>query len=137
PSIGAGYKGVFLDGYTETGASSNLTIETRDVHFLLANTQVDMIADFKTATGQTISFRPYIGIEGSFAIGTNTATASLSGASSSFNTGGDRNILRGYVGANFAKAIDETTKLFGGAEVSYNTSETTAFNVRLGLSKTF
>lgn len=137
PSVGFGYKGVFVDEYSETGSSSNVSVNARSVHYALANAQIDLIADFKATNGDTVMFRPYVGAEGSFIMGENTATASLLTTTTTFDTGGDKNVVRGFVGANFAKNLDDTTKLFGGGEVSYNSSKNTAFNVRLGISKSF
>lgn len=137
PSVGFGYKGVFLDGYTETGSSSNMTVNARSLHFGLANAQIDWVADFETASEELVTLRPYIGAEGSFLIGNNQATASLLTSTTTFDTGGDRNTLRGFVGVNFAKNINEATRVFGGAEVSYNTSKNTALSARIGISRTF
>lgn len=139
PSIGLGYTGLFLEGYTETGSSSsNITMGSRAIHYATAKAQVEFNKDITNDDGKTTMFRPYLGLEGKAGFGdVNTGTITVAGSTLNFDTGSDKNTARGFAGINFSKGIAENTKFFGNVEVGYNSSKSFDGRLSLGLSKTF
>ena len=132
-----GYSGLFLDGYSETGSGSNLTVASRDIHQLNARGELSWLRTTTNSNGSTTNFSPFVGIEGRVNVGDNDATATLLGQTVTFNPGGDEGVGRAFVGMKFNQAISEATTVFGRVEASYDTSETYELNGQIGFAVKF
>lgn len=132
-----GYTGLFIDGYTETGGSG-ATFGARDSHYVSARAEYEFNKDMAGANGDNIMFRPYLGLEGGLAFGDfNSGTITIAGTSTNYNSATDNKNLRGFAGVRFGKNLNETTMLFGSAEVGYDNNKTVSGKVQFGISKRF
>ena len=78
-SFGGNYAGLFLDGYSETGSSANLTVSSRDVHLAALRAQVKYLAYERPSNGGRVSIETWAGIDGYFNLGGDDVTASVAG----------------------------------------------------------
>ncbi|MEM9677216.1 MAG: autotransporter domain-containing protein [Pseudomonadota bacterium] len=97
-SVRANYVGMWLDGYTETGAAPGLlTVSDRD--FSLFNTRVQMA--FPTAVvqddGSNTELTLRVGLDGQYETGSDSVSVNAAGTPTSFSTGFE-NTVSGFAG---------------------------------------
>lgn len=132
-----GYSGMFLEGYTESGSSSNLTVGARNIHQLNARGEISWLKYDASIAGHLINYAPYVGLEGRYNVGSNAATVGMLGNTATFDVGGSRSLARAFIGTKFDKAISETSQVFGRFEASHDTSNSAQFNAQIGFSVKF
>ncbi|MCY6382205.1 autotransporter outer membrane beta-barrel domain-containing protein [Hoeflea prorocentri] len=103
PSVRVNYAGMFLDGYTESGVTSPLTISDRDVHLLGTRAQIALPYVRHTPDGARIRFVTRIGVDGSFNLGGDGVTGSVSGLPLSFDANFRDNIVSGFGGLGITR----------------------------------
>ncbi|MEO0384348.1 MAG: autotransporter domain-containing protein [Pseudomonadota bacterium] len=98
PTVSAGYTGLFLDGYSETGTTAPLTVADRDVHLLHGRFELAAIVEAMAAGDINYQFSPYIGIDGRQRVGGDTINATLLGQTLAFASGGQANRTSAFAG---------------------------------------
>lgn len=136
-STSVGYSGLFLDGYSESGSSSNLTVGSRAIHQLNARGELSWFKEGKITSDRSFNYMPFIGLDARYGIGGNDATVSMLGNTVTFNPGGDAVLTRAFVGTKLNMAINENASVFGRIEASYDTTNTSQLNGQIGFAVKF
>lgn len=136
-SVSAGYSGLFLDGYSETGSSNNLTVANRNIHQLNARAEVSWIKEISAPDGRKSKLIPFLGLEGSTGVGGDDTNISFLGKTTTFNPNGNNSVGSVFAGAKFSYEISDKTSVFGRFEASYDTSDTAQAAAQIGLSIKF
>jgi uncharacterized protein with beta-barrel porin domain len=110
------YSGLFLDGFTETGAGDALTIDDRDIHVLQARTQLTMPVEHHSANGSSRRSAFYIGLEGRAQVGDEDVTGTLLAQNITFNPGGDDVVGGAFAGLEFERTSAGGISLFASVE---------------------
>lgn len=98
PTVSAGYTGLFLDGYSETGTTAPLSVADRDVHLLHGRFELAAIVRGMTAGDINYQFSPYVGIDGRQRMGGDTINATLLGQTLAFTSGSQANRTSAFAG---------------------------------------
>ncbi|WP_419906434.1 autotransporter outer membrane beta-barrel domain-containing protein [Hoeflea sp.] len=78
-SFGGNYAGLFLDGYTETGSSANMTVASRDVHVAAVRAEARYLAQQHQMDEGMVSVETFAGVDGYFHLGGGDVEASIAG----------------------------------------------------------
>lgn len=100
-SLRAGYAGLFLDGYTETGIATPLTVSSRDVHLFNARAQLAVPHLRVNADGSHTHVELRFGADGRFEAGSDNVNATVGGAAMAFSADMDDEI-GAFAGATLA-----------------------------------
>ncbi len=111
PSARVRYAQLWLDGYSETGASDNLSIGDRDVSLWQGRVQLAM-----PFTSEAGTFAPRIGVE-AWTSNNDDVSAVLLGQAISFSPGGDDEEVTGFVGATASTRLGSNMIAFVDGEV--------------------
>ncbi|WP_378947646.1 autotransporter domain-containing protein [Mesorhizobium sp. ANAO-SY3R2] len=134
PSISLLYAGIYQNGYTETGSTANLTLESQTTHVFTARGEIELgtLKLDEMAGGWSGSVR--LGAEGTLTDGSATS-ASLLG--SALNLAGSTSTeARGFVGMDFGftrGGYDFSTK----GEVGYSTAGVLSASIQGGIGMRF
>lgn len=115
PTVSAGYTGLFLDGYSETGTTAPLTVADRDVHLLHGRIELAAIVEGMAAGDISYQFSPYVGVDSRQRAGGDRINANLLGQTLVFDSGGEAN----------------RTSAFAGLRLSFTQSDRLDFNAAL------
>ena len=132
PSLRLRYAGLFQEGYSETGSSSNLTVDNRDVHILDARTQIAVPMSLKSDEHGMLSTELRAGVDARTSLGSDRVDAVLIGQNISFDPGGEDNVLSAFAAAAFAMAFTNALSITGSLEGGYGTDDTARATARLG-----
>jgi len=110
------YAGLFLDGFTETGAAAPLSVNDRDIHVLQARTQLTMPVVHEGADGSRRSSAFYVGLEGRANVGDEDVSGALLAQNISFDPGGDDVVGGAFAGLQFERTSSGGTTLYGSIE---------------------
>ncbi|MCB1480935.1 MAG: autotransporter outer membrane beta-barrel domain-containing protein [Rhodobiaceae bacterium] len=116
------YAGLFLDGYTETGVTSPMTVADRAVHLATPRMQLGMPGVIEHETGAVTRTLAYAGIEMRAQFGGDTVTGSILAQAVTFTPGGDDVTGGIFAGGRFEQVWNEALALFGGFEVMLDTA---------------
>ena len=108
-SFRAGYSGLFLDGYTETGTVANpLTAGARNIHQINGRAQIELPGVFSGQLDDAsfASFR--FGVDGYVNVGTDNVDVSVAGGNFNFSANTE-NQIGGFVGAGFKRTFGSAT----------------------------
>ena len=136
-SASVGYQGLFTQGYTESGSNANMSVNARNIHQLTARGEIALEQEKVLSSGTVLNFAPFMGAEGRIGVGSNNVTASLLGNTATFNPGGDKAVVRGFVGAKFTAAMSDTKSLFGKVEGSWSNRNTKNVTGQIGFAVKF
>ncbi len=98
PRVSVRYGGLYLDGYTETGAADALTIGSRDVHILQARAELAFPHVSQASDGGVLRLSSRVGVEGRWQIGDEMVNGTLLGQAISFNPGGQDDVFGVFAG---------------------------------------
>ncbi len=110
------YAGLFLDGFTETGAAAPLTLSDRDIHLLQARTQLTMPNERTNADGSKRRDAFYIGVEGRTNVGDEDISGVLLAQNITFDPGGDQTVGALFAGLEFERTSASGTTFFASVE---------------------
>ena len=119
PRVSLRYGGLYLDGYTETGAADALTVGSRDVHILQARAELAFPHESRTSDGLLrVALRA--GVEGRWHLGDETVNGTLLGQAITFDPGGRDETFGVYAGFSASLTSSNGVTLYarveGGAE---------------------
>ena len=117
PSVQLGYAGTHLDGYTETGSSSGMTVDDRYIHLLTGRFQVTVPVRIPPYA-DTVYFAPYAGVEGRTRLDNSDVDAVLLGQTISFDAGGEDSVGAVLAGFELSALVDDGISLFGRVEAT-------------------
>lgn len=110
------YTGLFLDGYTETGTTSNpLTLNDRDIHLASARAAIALPFEAHHADGAVSTLRLIAGVEGRTQFGDDTVSGTLLGQVVSATLDDDDFTAGAFVG--LAGEVETTTGMTAYANV--------------------
>ncbi len=115
-SLALRYAGLFLDGYTESGATANQTVDSRNVHIGVMRLQIAAPFESVSADGSFLSYRLRAGLEARTNFGGDTIEGALLGQDISFNPGGDDSVLGGYLSLSGEYLMANGMNIEAGAE---------------------
>ncbi len=115
-SLALRYAGLFLDGYTESGATANQTVDSRNVHIGVMRLQIAAPFESVSADGSFLSYRLRAGFEARTNFGGDTIEGALLGQDISFNPGGDDSVLGGYLSLSGEYLMTNGMNIEAGAE---------------------
>ena len=98
-SVRVHYGGLFLDGYTESGAANPLTVRSRALHILGARAQVSSPNTFRTSDGALVTVEGRMGVDVLVDIGGSRVNTVIGGTPFSFNAAFDDQQVSGFLGA--------------------------------------
>ncbi len=136
-SLGLRYAGLFLDSYTETGTTSPQTIDSRTVHVGVARLQIAAPHQRVTASGSLLKYRVQGGLEARTNFGGDSVDGVLLGQDIRFDTGGDDNVLGGFVNLSGEYQTRNGLIVSAGTEAIYETSGSYQLSARAGLEFRF
>lgn len=136
-SLGLRYAGLFLDSYTETGTTSPQTIDSRTVHVGIARLQVAVPQQKVAADGSLLNYRVQAGLEARTNFGGDSIDGVLLGQDINFNTGGDNNVLGGFINLSGEYQTQNGLIVSAGTEAIFETSGSYQFSARAGLEFRF
>ncbi len=137
PSIRLRYAALFLDGYTESGSSANLSVGSRTAHFGEIRGQLAYRAHQAQTSQGAMETVLRAGVDGIFNWG-DDVSATLLGQSVVFAPGDQDAIARGFVGADFVFAgHGGRTSATAGFEVGYGTDNAFTGEARVGFRRRF
>ncbi len=84
-SVGGHYAGLFLDGYTESGSSANLTVASRAAHVAAVRAKATYLAGQQQMWNGLVSVETWAGIDGVFNFGDNVEASVAAGAFDAFS----------------------------------------------------
>lgn len=137
PSVRLRYAALFLDSYTESGSSANLSVGSRTAHFGEVRGQLAVYAK-EAQTGQgAMNAVLRVGVDGIFNWG-DDVDATLLGQGIRFAPGDQDAAVRGFVGADVAFS-PHGGNLFvtAGFEAGYDTNDAFSGEARIGITKRF
>lgn len=137
PSLRLRYAGLFLEAYAETGSSSNLSVDSRDVHILDARAQVAVPMSLRSDEHGTLSTELRAGVDARTSLGSDRVDAVVIGQNLSFDPGGDDTVLGGFAAAAFAMAFTNSVSVTGAIEGGYGTDDTARATARFGAKVDF
>lgn len=138
PSLALGYTGIYVDGYTETGSSANATIASRTIHQFQGRAQLATRFDWTADNDVEFIFMPYTGIEGRLASGdVDQVTGSITGTTTTFNPGGEKDVGAIFSGLNLNAKISETATFESRAEAKIDSQSQFAFTTSWGVKLKF
>jgi hypothetical protein len=97
-SVTLRYAGLFLDGFTETGAAAPLTVKDRDIHVGQARAQIAMPLTHSNDDGGQSRLLLKGGIEARTQFGDRDVSGTLLAQSIVFNPGGEERVIGGFAG---------------------------------------
>ncbi len=115
-SLALRYAGLFLDGYTESGATANQTVDSRNVHIGVMRLQIAAPFESASADGSFLSYRLRAGLEARTNFGGDTIEGALLGQDISFNPGGEDSVLGGYLSLSGEYLMANGMNIEAGAE---------------------
>lgn len=134
PSLTLGYAGIYVDGYTETGSSANATIASRTIHQFQGRAQLATRFDWTADNDVDYIFMPYAGLEGRLLSGdVDQVTGSITGTTTTFNPGGEKNVGAIFAGLNMNAKISETATFESRAEAKIDSESQFAFTTSWGV----
>lgn len=121
PGVHVRYAGLFLDGFTEAGATGNLALAERDIHTVQTRAQLALPYEEIVDGGGFLKVEMKVGVEGRFNIGDDSFGAVLLGQNIGFAPGGDDTIASLFGGTNISYTLPNgrvqfTTGVEGGLE---------------------
>ncbi|MFB9138213.1 autotransporter domain-containing protein [Maritalea porphyrae] len=122
-----------IDGYTENGADSILTVGARDVHAL--DTRLKVEADLVNDNETLVTARA--GVDGQFNWGANSVTANLLGTNLTFDPGGAPISGSAFVGLTANKQLNENTNLYFDTELTSGTAHGFGITAQAGFKSSF
>lgn len=137
PTFRAGYSGLFLDGYTETGSTAPLTVSDRNIHILHARFEMALLMSSKGPDSLGFYFSPYVGMDGRSLVDGKSIDVTLLGQNLSFDPGGSDDIASIFTGFRLNVAKTENFSFFAGVEGSLDTEESSTITGNLGLKWKF
>lgn len=136
PFVTLRYAGLFLDGFTETGAAAPLTLDSQMLHLATGRLGVTVPYDWTHAGGLRTSLRLTGGVEGRSQFGGTTQRGVLLGQSIAFEAG-ESNAVGGFVGLDAEHQMSATTTLYTSAEALLETGNATQLSARAGIRAAF
>lgn len=122
-----------IDGYTENGADSILTVGARDIHAL--DTRLKVEADLVNDNETLVTARA--GVDGQFKWGANSVTANLLGTNLTFDPGGAPISGSAFVGLTANKQLNENTNLYFDTELTSGTAHGFGITAQAGFKSSF
>lgn len=104
-SVTLRYAGLFLDGFTETGAAAPLTVKDRDVHVGQARAQLAVPLNHGGSDGARSRLMLKGGVEARTQFGDRDVSGTLLAQNIVFDPGGDRNAIGAFTGLS----VEHTT----------------------------
>lgn len=138
PSLAFGYSAIHIDGYSETGSTSDISVGSRLIHNLTAKTEIAYGRNAINKNGTNYQVQSYAGIEGIYSFGdATTATATLSNVTKTFNPGGSQSSVKGFAGFRLNVDVSPNTAFNSGVEFSYNNHGKVAASTNVNFSIKF
>ena len=137
-SIRASYSGFFLDGYTEQGLTSPLTVDAREVHLLGLRAELKVPKTFVSSkSGSVTRTHVSMGAEGSYQVGSSDVSATLVGQSLTFDASSEDQLFA-FAGAGLVYvAPDDQFRLSASGEAQADFGGNFRLSGMLKLSKHF
>ena len=105
-SVGGHYAGLFLDGYTETGSSANLTVASRAAHVAAVRAQARYLAEQHQTRNGLVSVETWAGVDGVFNFGDDVEASVAAGAFDAFSATFADAAAVGFVGIGINRRPD-------------------------------
>ena len=121
PSLRLGYTGLFIESYQETGSTSNLSVDDRDLHILHSRAQIAFNLNDPSEEDRSWDWGVFAGLDGRISLGDDSLQATLLGQTVTFDPGGDDEVLKGFAGLNMACALTDVFTIKGSAELGGGT----------------
>jgi hypothetical protein len=137
PTVSAGYTGLFLDGYSETGTTAPLSVADRDVHLFHGRFELAAIASGMAAGGISYQFSPYIGIDGRQRAGGDTVNATLLDQTLAFASGSQANRTSAFAGLRLSLTQSERLDFDAALEPSFGSNGSHAIDGHLSARLAF
>ena len=138
-SIGGHYAGLFIDGYTETGLPTNMTVASRDVHVASLRAKAGYLALQHRTDNGTMSVETWAGVDGYFNLGGGDVSASVAGLPfDAFSANFKDTTAAGFAGIGInSKSADGTWSFNASLEGRYGTGEYTEVRAKATAAKRF
>ncbi|MBX9841026.1 MAG: autotransporter outer membrane beta-barrel domain-containing protein [Xanthobacteraceae bacterium] len=137
PSLRVRYLYAAFDGYTESGSTANLTVGTRTVQDFEERGELKFTRTQTLGTTAVIATSIYGGVLAVQRIGDSTVDAALLGQAIPFATPGEEQVWGGYGGASLAWRTAERVSVFGAAEYTAPSDDSSIISGRAGLRVAF
>ncbi|MEM7635269.1 MAG: autotransporter domain-containing protein, partial [Pseudomonadota bacterium] len=111
-SVRVHYAGMFLDGYTESGVDTPLTVDDRDIHILGGRAQLAAPYEQLGADGAVFRFEGRVGVDAQFNIGDSDVETTVAGLPLNFTATFDDEIVSGFVGGSLARTSEDGSGFF-------------------------
>ena len=131
------YAGLFLDGFAETGAADNLTIEDRDIHLGVARAALALPVERRGEDGSTSRLTLTGGIEGRTQFGDEDLAGTLLAQTIVFDPGGEDSAIAGFAGANAEHTTPGGATFFLALEGKIEDEDTRQVSARGGVRVRF
>ena len=138
-SIGGHYAGLFIDGYTETGLPTNMTVASRDVHVASLRAKAGYLALQHRTDNGTMSMETWAGVDGYFNLGGGDVSASVAGLPiDAFSANFEDATAAGFTGIGLnSKSADGTWSFNASLEGRYGTRDFTEVRAKATAAKKF
>lgn len=137
PTVSAGYTGLFLDGYSETGTTAPLSVADRDVYLLHGRFELAAIVDGIAAGDINYQFSPYVGIDGRQRMGGDTINATLLGQTLAFTSGSQANRTSAFAGLRLSLTQSDRLDFNAALETGFGSNGSHAFEGHLSARLAF
>ncbi|MES0879201.1 autotransporter domain-containing protein [Roseibium sp. SCP14] len=129
PSATVRYVGAWLDGYTESGSSANLTVDDRSLHELVGRVQLAVPA----YQGTQLTLETRLGVDGRLSLGDDTLTGVLLGQDFSFASGNGDEAIGAFAGVNMNGKLSGNSIWFASAEAGIGSDTNSRGEGRVGM----
>lgn len=136
PSVNVRYLFAAVDGYTETGSTSNLSVGSRNVQDFEERAQLKLTGTTLVDANKVLMGSVYGGVVGVQRVGGTTVDATLLGQPIPFAAPGEDNVIGGFTGAGIEWHFGGTT-LFGNAEFAHYSDSSNVVGGQGGIKVSF
>jgi hypothetical protein len=136
-SVSLSYAGLFLNGYTETGTTNPLTLNSRTVHIASARAALTLPFERVEADGVTTTLRLTGGVEAQTQFGDDTVSGTLLGQAVSTTLDDDNFGAGAFLGLSGAYETASGVTAYANAEAMIETDASWQFSATAGLRIAF
>lgn len=136
-SVSLSYTGLFLNGYTETGTTNPLTLNSRSVHIASARAALTLPFERIEANGATTTQRLTGGVEARTQFGDDTVSGTLLGKAVSTTLDDDNFAGGAFVGLSGTYETASGVTAYANAEAMIETDASWQFSAAAGLRIAF
>ncbi|MGD1888100.1 MAG: autotransporter domain-containing protein [Cohaesibacteraceae bacterium] len=137
PTLALQYTGVFANGYTETGTTNPLTLDSRTLHLGSARGTVTLPFERMLSSGQQATLRLTLGAELRAQLGDDSLTGTLLGQSVSTSLDEDRFDFAAIAGLDYEQSLSNSLSAFARAETRIEIDGSFGVQAQIGLRGSF